>query len=184
MGRGRGRRAQHTQSDVCLAESSPRAVIGAQVPLLVGEEINKKVIDGSGCGGKTHRNTLTCTRRHTLHTHPHTHTILLLFPPRFFFPLKTMIPWRLLVFFSCQCLSNSKVVDIFLLPWPSLAVSMLFSNREWHINDSLYRVWCATVRGPQPPYGQHLPTHPPIISFFPWAPSQPPPYRWSAHGVG
>lgn len=85
--------------------------------------------------------------------HTHTHTIFLLFFPFFF--LKTMIPWRLLVFFPCQCLSNSKVLDIFLLPWPSLAVSMLFSNREWHINDSLYRVWCATLRGPQPPYGQH-----------------------------
>lgn len=89
-------------------------------------------------------------------THTHTHTSFVL--P--FFPLKTMIPWRLLVFFPCQCLSNSKVVDIFLLPWPSLAVSMLFSNREWHINDSLYRVWCATLRGPQPPYGQHPPSAP------------------------
>lgn len=33
---------------------------------------------------------------------------------------------------------------------PSLAVSMLFSNGEWHINDSLYRVWCATLSGPEP----------------------------------
>ena len=92
-----------------------------------------------------------------MRAHTHTHTLLLFFP---FFPenndsLKT--PW---FFFPCQCLSNSKVVDIFLLPWPSLAVSMLFSNREWHINDSLYRVWCATLRGPQPPYGQHPPSTP------------------------
>lgn len=74
-------------------------------------------------------------KTHT-YTHAHTHIPFVL---SFFF-LKTMIPRRLLVFFPCQCLSNSKVVDIFLLPWPSLAVSMLFSNREWHINDSLYRV--------------------------------------------
>lgn len=95
------------------------------------------------------------------HTHTDTHTFLLLFP--LFFFLKTVIPWRLLVFFPCQCLSHSKVVDIFLLPWPSLAVSMLFSNREWHINDSLYRVWCATLRGPQPPYGQQTPSHQPLL---------------------
>lgn len=131
----------------------------------------------------------------------HTHTLSLspfvvLFFFSFFF-LKTMIPWRLLVFFPCQCQSNSKVVDIFLLPWPSLAVSMLFSNREWHINDSLYRVWCATLRGPQPPYGQHplpIPSHQPLLHRHRQAPSRqtPPPHpththtthRLSAHGAG
>lgn len=92
-----------------------------------------------------------------MHAHTHTYTLLLFF---LFFPWKQWFPEDSWFFFSCQCLSNSKVVDIFLLPWPSLAVSMLFSNREWHINDSLYRVWCATLRGPQPPYGQHPPSTP------------------------
>lgn len=112
------------------------------------------------------------------HTRAHTHTHSFCCS---LFSLKTMIPWRLLVFFPCQCLSNSKVVDIFLLPWPSLAVSMLFSNREWHINDSLYRVRCATLRRPQPPYGQRTPRINPCFTTTAKPPASP---RWSAHEGG
>lgn len=81
VGRG-GRCAQHTQSDVCLAESSPRAVIGAQVPLLVGEEINKKVLDEVGVGEK-HTGTHSHARADTHYTHTQ---FFCCSPPFFFFP--------------------------------------------------------------------------------------------------